>query len=167
MIHTSLFPWNLSVIPLLRLHTHQSGFVKNSVNQDILLVDNDVMKLAYCRFGLKNLIIEVLHRLGRHLCNNFSPFVYTAICLVVVRKYLNVRKHGGLVLKLVKISAIIWVFEGVWVICTKPSFLQSLDIPVKISYNSLVILNQQTLGRTDHIHCFQAQLTESGQLVWF
>ena len=99
MIHTSLFPWNLSVIPLLRLHTHQSGFVKNSVNQDILLVDNDVMKLAYCRFGLKNLIIEVLHRLGRHLCNNFSPFVYTAICLVVVRKYLNVRKHGGLVLK--------------------------------------------------------------------
>ena len=27
--------------------------------------------------------------------------------------------------------------------------------------NSLAILNQQTLGRTDYVHCFQAQLTES------
>ena len=26
---------------------------------------------------------------------------------------------------------------------------------------SLAVLSQQTLGRTDHVHCFQAQLTES------
>ena len=27
--------------------------------------------------------------------------------------------------------------------------------------NGLAVLSQQTLGRTDHVHCFQAQLTES------
>ena len=47
-------------------------FCKNSVNEGILLVGNDIKKLAQCGFGLKNLVIEVLHRLPRHLCSNFS-----------------------------------------------------------------------------------------------
>ena len=42
---TQLFPWSLSVILLLRLHPHQSGLVANSVNEDILLIENDVKEL--------------------------------------------------------------------------------------------------------------------------
>ena len=61
-----------------------------------------------------------------------------------------------------------WVFEGVWVIRAKPTFLHSLDVPMKLFANSLAVLNQQTLGWTDHVHCFQTQLTESCLvLVWF
>ena len=56
--------------------------------------------------------------------------------------------------KIVKISTIIWVFEGVWVICAKATFLHSLDVQIKMFTNSLTVLNQQTLGRTDHVHCF-------------
>ena len=33
--------------------------------------------------------------------------------------------------------------------------------------NSLVVLNQQTLRRTNHVHCFQTQFTESCLVVWF
>ena len=47
------------------------------------------------------------------------------------------------------------------VICEKLSFLHSLDVLIKMFTNSLAVLNQQKLGRTDHVHCFQAQLTES------
>ena len=53
-----------------------------------------------------------------------------------------------------KISTIMWVFEGVWVICAKATFLHSLDVQIKMFTNSLTVLNQQTLGRTDHVHCF-------------
>ena len=60
-----------------------------------------------------------------------------------------------------------WVFEGVWVIFAKPPFLHSLDIPIKMFANSLAALNQQTLGRIDHAHCFQMQLSESCHVVWF
>ena len=66
-----------------------------------------------------------------------------------------------------KISAIMWVFEGVWVFCAKPTFLHSLDVPIKMFSNSLTVLNQQTLGRTDHVHRLQTQLTESCLVVWF
>ena len=37
----------------------------------ILLVENDVKKLAWYGFDKKKLIIDVLHRLPRHLCSNF------------------------------------------------------------------------------------------------
>ena len=59
-----------------------------------------------------------------------------------------------------------WVFKAVWVICAKPTFLHSLA-PIKIITNSLADFNQQTLGRTDHVHCCQTQLTESCLVVWF
>ena len=60
-----------------------------------------------------------------------------------------------------------WVFEGVMVICAKPPSLHSPDVPIKMFANSLAVLNQQTLGRTDHVHCYQTQLTESCLVVWF
>ena len=47
------------------------------------------------------------------------------------------------------------------VICEKLLFLHSLDVLIKMFANSLAVLNQQTLGRADHVHCFQTQLTES------
>ena len=47
-------------------------FCKISVHEDILLVENHDKKLALCGPGPKNLIIEVLHRLPRHLCVTFS-----------------------------------------------------------------------------------------------
>ena len=46
-------------------------------------------------------------------------------------------------------------------ICEKPLFLHNLDVLIKMFANSLAVLSQQTLGRADHVHCFQAQLTES------
>ena len=60
-----------------------------------------------------------------------------------------------------------WVFEGIWVICAKLPFLPSLDVPIKMFANSLAILNQQTLRRINHVHCFQTQLTESCLVVCF
>ena len=57
--------------------------------------------------------------------------------------------------KNVEISAIMSVFQGVWVICAKSPFVLSLDVPIKMFANSLAILNQQT-----RVHCFQTQLTE-------
>ena len=63
------------------------------------LVENDVKKLVYCGFGLKVLIIQVLNRLPRHLRSNSQPFVCTAIRHVFVRKCLNIRQHGRLVVK--------------------------------------------------------------------
>ena len=60
-----------------------------------------------------------------------------------------------------------WVFEGVWVICAEPTFLHSLDVPIKMFPNSLAVLNQQTLGRTNQARCFQTQLTERFLAVWF
>ena len=49
------------------------------------------------------------------------------------------------------------------VICEKLSFLHSLDVLIKMLVNSLTVLNQRqkTMGRIDHVHCFQTQLTES------
>ena len=62
------------------------------------------------------------------------------------------RQHGGLVVKNCENFRHLWVFQGVWVICAKPPFLNSLDVPIKMFANSLAILNQQTLGRIDHVH---------------
>ena len=42
----------------------------------------------------------------------------------------------------------------------------SLDLPIKVFTNSLTVLNQQTLGKTDHVHCFQTWLIESCLVVW-
>ena len=47
------------------------------------------------------------------------------------------------------------------VICEKPPFLYSLDVLIKMFANSIAVLNKPTLGRTDHVHCLQGQLTES------
>ena len=58
------------------------------------------------------------------------------------------------------------VFESVWVICENPSFLYSLNVPIKMFVNSVAVLTQKTLGSIDHVHCFQTQSTESC-LVWF
>ena len=66
--------------------------------------------------------------------------------------------------KSVKISPIIWVFEGVWVICARSAFLHSVDVPIKMFTNSLAILNQQTPGTTNQVHCFQV---ESCLVDWF
>ena len=60
-----------------------------------------------------------------------------------------------------------WVFEGVWEICAKPPFLHSLDVQIKMLPNSLPVLNQQTLGKIDHVHCPETLLIESCLLVWF
>ena len=38
-------------------------------------------------------------------------------------------------------SAIMRVSEGVWVICAKPPFIHSLDVPIKMFANSLAGLN--------------------------
>ena len=57
------------------------------------------------------------------------------------------------------------VFESGWVISAKPPFLHSLDVLIKVFANSLADLNQQTLGRTEHVNCFQTQLTESCLVV--
>ena len=36
-----------------------------------------------------------------------------------------------------------WVFEGAWVICAKPSFLHSLDVPLKMfQINTFAVLKQ-------------------------
>ena len=59
------------------------------------------------------------------------------------------------------------MFEGLLVICAKTPFLHSVDVLIKMFANSLTVLNQQTLGRTDHVHCFQMQLMESCLVVWF
>ena len=58
-----------------------------------------------------------------------------------------------------------WTSEGVWAIYTKPTFLQSLDVPIKMFPNSLAALDQQILERTDYVHCFQTQLTEICEAV--
>ena len=42
--------------------------------------------------------------------------------------------------------------------------VHGLDVLIKIIASSLTVLNQQTLGMTDHVHCFQTQLTESCRL---
>ena len=93
-------------------------------------------------------------------------FVYTAIRHVVVRKCPIERQNGGLVVKNYE-SFHLWVFQDVWVFCAKPQVLHSLDVLTKIFTNSLAVLNQQALGRTDYVHCFQAELTESCVAVWF
>ena len=36
-----------------------------------------------------------------------------------------------------------WVFEEVWLICAKPTFLHSLDVLIKMFPNSLAVLNQK------------------------
>ena len=59
-----------------------------------------------------------------------------------------------------------WVIEGIWAICAKPPYLTSFDVQIKMFANSLALLNQQTQGRTDHVHCFQTQLMESCLVVW-
>ena len=41
--------------------------------------------------------------------------------------------------KIVKIYAIMWVSEGIWVICAKPPFLHSLDVPINVFINSLTV----------------------------
>ena len=66
-----------------------------------------------------------------------------------------------------KVSTITLIFEGVWVICVKPPFLHSLDVPIKMFTNSPAVLNQETQRLTDHVYCFQRQLTESCLVVWF
>ena len=95
-----------------------------------------------------------------------QPSVYIAICHVVVQKLLNVQQHGRLVVKNCENSQFMWTFVGVWVICGKPPFLHSLNVSTKMFANSLTALNQQTLGRANHVHCFQIQLMQSW-LVWF
>ena len=59
------------------------------------------------------------------------------------------------------------VFEGVWVIIAKSSFLHSLDVPIKMFANSIAVSNQQILEKTNHVHCFQTQSTKSCLAVWF
>ena len=48
----------------------------------------------------------------------------------------------------------------------KPTFLHSLYVQIKMFPNSLALFNQPTMGRTDHAHCFQIQLTKSCLVVW-
>ena len=60
-----------------------------------------------------------------------------------------------------------WIFDDIWVMCVKPPFLHSLDVPIKMFTNSLAVLNQKTLRWTSRVLCFQRQLTESCLVVWF
>ena len=57
------------------------------------------------------------------------------------------KSAGQISCETLKISAIIWVFKGIWVICAKPPFLNILDVPIKMFTNTLAVLNQQKLGR--------------------
>ena len=41
----------------------------------------------------------------------------------------------------------------------------SLDVLIKMLANNLAVLNQQTLERADHVHCFQILLMESCLVV--
>ena len=66
-----------------------------------------------------------------------------------------------------KISAIMWVFDRIWVICEKPPFLHSLDALIKMLAKSLAVLKKQTQRMADHIHRFQTQLTERCLFIWF
>ena len=43
-----------------------------------------------------------------------------------------------------KISAIMWVFDIVWVMYAKSLFLHGPDVLIKMFANSLTVLNQQT-----------------------
>ena len=49
----------------------------------------------------------------------------------------------------------------------KPTFLHSFYVQIKMFRNTLALFNQQTMGRTDHAHCFQIQLTKGCLVVWF
>ena len=71
----------MPAIPLLRLHPHQTSFVAKSVNEDILLVKNDVEKLASWGFSLKNLT-EVLPRLPGHLLTYSRLFTEQSAMLI-------------------------------------------------------------------------------------
>ena len=70
---------------------------------------------------------------------------------------LLVAELAGLVVKSCENFCHVWVFEGIWVIRAKPPFLHTLDVPIKMFAHILAKLKQQTLGRTNHIHCFQTQ----------
>ena len=59
-----------------------------------------------------------------------------------------------------------WIFEGIWVICVKTPFLHSLVVPIKMFTNSLAILKQRTMRRTNYVHCFETQLNESCVVLW-
>ena len=54
-----------------------------------------------------------------------------------------------------KISAIMWMFVSIWVICAKPPFLHSLNVLIKIFTNSLAVLNQHTLGKNNIFIAFK------------
>ena len=61
-----------------------------------------------------------------------------------------------------------WVFQSMRVIFVKPPFLHSQSwSPNQNFANSFAVLNQQTLVRTNHVHCFQTQLIERCLVVWF
>ena len=86
-----------------------------------------------------------------------QAFVYTAI-RHLVWICINVQQHGRLVVENCENYVFMWINtsnEGIWKICAKPPFLHSLDVPIKMFTNSLAVLQQKTLGRTDRIHCFQ------------
>ena len=53
-----------------------------------------------------------------------------------------------------KDDKVLSVYLGRLVIFLKPPFLQSLDVLIKMFTNSLAVLNQQILGRANHVHCF-------------
>ena len=113
--------------------------------------------------------MEVLNRLLRHFCRR----LFTQQSVILYEYVSMYNNTADQLQKIVKISAIMWINtsnEGIWKICAKPPFLHSLDVPIKMFTNSLAVLHQKTLERTDRIHCFQILqilLIESCLVVWF
>ena len=115
-IKGTLHLWSLFIILLLTLHLQQSGFVANSVNEDILLVEN-VRKLT-------QITQKPLQLLSAFYLHSTPSYWFT--------KMSQCNTTFDLLWKNVKISAIIWANpwnKGFWVIYAKSPFLPSSWCP--------------------------------------
>ena len=60
-----------------------------------------------------------------------QPFVNNFRIETVDGKLLFVEL-AGLVVKNCENFCHVWVFKGIWIICAKPPFLRTLDVPIKM-----------------------------------
>ena len=109
----------------------------------------------------------ILHRLPRHFCINFQPFCLHSNLSCCTKTYQHTTTRRISCEKNCEIHVDKHSNEGAWVICAKTSFLHRLGVLSKMFAYSLAVLNQQTLYRTDHVHCFQILLMEACLVVWF
>ena len=60
-----------------------------------------------------------------------QPFVNNFRIETVDGKLLFIEL-AGLVVKNCENFCHVWVFKGIWIICAKPPFLRTLDVPIKM-----------------------------------